>query len=246
MVTWQTLKGTNQALEREHPPWLNWTKKDKIVIDVKGHMMVWVKRRQGVDRFKISNIVCDTGTIRWGTFKSHCLCTGQVNSQNEGHHVTKSYDGIWVRVGVENPGISYSELLFLIPGSRAITSWSFYAIHITKTWTLIYDVTMTSWVQTLIYGTILTPYDTIIRYTISANSLIPSYWLSGLCISLYRTAHTCTNNTGQYIRLALQPVSITNYLVLVPSSSLLWDHSHSISLLLFIVTKTTSFLVSLH
>ena len=78
------------------------------------------------------------------------------------------------RRSVENPDISYSELLFLIPGSRAITSWSFYTIHIMKTWTLIYDVTMTSWVQTLIYGTILMPYD---------------YWIYGapgmLCMNLY-------------------------------------------------------------
>ena len=50
---------------------------------------------------------------------------------------------------VKNPGISYPEFLFLIPGSRAITSWSFYAIHITKTRTLLYDITMTSWVQTI-------------------------------------------------------------------------------------------------
>ena len=105
----------------------------------------------------------------------------------------------------------------------------FYAIHIMKAWTLIYDVTMTSWVQTLI--SYLWHHSDIIdkdryRYMLLANGLYPSYCLSGLCISLYRTAHTCTNSTEQYIRLALQPVSIMNYLVLIPSSSQLWDHSH--------------------
>ena len=35
-------------------------------------------------------------------------------------------------VSVGNPGISYSDLLILIPGSRAISICLFYAIHITK------------------------------------------------------------------------------------------------------------------
>ena len=64
-----------------------------------------------------------------------------------------------------------------------------------------------SWYQLLSYSS-----------TLWANGLYPSYHLSGLCISLYLTAHTCTNSTEQYIRLALQPVLITNYLVLIPSS----------------------------
>ena len=36
------------------------------------------------------------------------------------------------RCSVGNPGISYSDLLILIPGSRVISIWFFYAIHITK------------------------------------------------------------------------------------------------------------------
>ena len=61
----------------------------------------------------------------------------------------------------------------------------------------------------------------LLQYTLSANGLYPSYQLSGLCIRIYLTAPHIQTGTEQYIRLALQPVSITNYLVLIPPSSVL-------------------------
>ena len=74
-------------------------------------------------------------------------------------------------------------------------------------------------ILTVDYIVILTPYDTIIAIHLSANGLYPSYQLSGLCIQLYLTALHVQTSTRQYIRLALQPVSIMNYLVLIPPSS---------------------------
>ena len=66
----------------------------------------------------------------------------------------------------------------------------------------------------------------LLRYALSANGLYPSYQLSGLCIRIYLTALHVQTSTEQYIQLALQPVSIMNYLVLIPPSSELWAHSH--------------------
>ena len=132
------------------------------------------------------------------------------------------------RRSVGNPGISYSDLI-LIPGSRVIFSWSllhysYYEGPDPYLWRC-YDIMgldsyLLSMVQELHHMISLS------RYTLLANGLYPSYRLSGLCIRLYPTSHTCTNSTEQYIRLALQPVSIRNYLILVSSSSELWAHSH--------------------
>ena len=148
------------------------------------------------------------------------------------------------RRSVENPGISYSDLLILIPGSRVICTWSLlcyssyegldsYLWHHYDIISLdAYLLSMASFWHHMI---------PLLGYTILANALYPSYWLSGLCISLYLTAYTCTNSTGQYIRLALQPVSITkvliNYHLLIPSSLSSETHFHSISLLLFVVNQ---------
>ena len=65
----------------------------------------------------------------------------------------------WLADDVKNPGISYSEFLFLIPDSRAITSWSFMLfilqrprpLSMMSLWhhgpgllSLIYDISLTS------------------------------------------------------------------------------------------------------
>ena len=120
------------------------------------------------------------------------------------------------RRSVGNPGISYLDLLILIPGSRVISIWSLlhYSYYEGPD---PYLLSMAQFLHHII---------SFLQYTLSANGLYPSSLLSGLCIRIYLTATHVQTDTGQYIRLALQPVSITNYLVLVPPSSELWAHSH--------------------
>ena len=122
-----------------------------------------------------------------------------------------------------------SDLLILIPGSRVISMWSllrysYYEGLDPYLWRH-YDIMgLDSYLLSM--GSFWHHMIPLLRYTLSANGLYPSYQLLGLCIHIYLTAPHVQTDTGQYIRLALQPVSIMNYLVLVPPSSELWAHSH--------------------
>ena len=122
---------------------------------------------------------------------------------------------LWYHPSVKNPGISYSEFPILIPGSRVIFTWSL--LHYSYYEGLDpYLLSMAPFWHHMV--SLLDTQD-------QPMALSPLIDYQG-CVSTYIPLHTCTNSTEQYIRLALQPVSITNYLVLVPSSSQLWAHSH--------------------
>ena len=137
------------------------------------------------------------------------------------------------RRSVRNPGISYSDLLILIPGSRVISIWSLFMLFIlrrsrplsmTSLWhhgSRLLSLISYLWrhSDTIWYHYRDTPYRPM-AFTplISYQGCVYAY--------TYLTAQHVQTGTEQYIRLALQPVSITNYLVLVPPSSELWAHSH--------------------
>ena len=69
----------------------------------------------------------DSGRVRDIT-KSKCV----TSTESIASKFILFFDNCALLSVVKNPGISYSEFLFLMPDSRTITSWSLYAIHIMK------------------------------------------------------------------------------------------------------------------
>ena len=97
---------------------------------------------------------------------------------------------------VGNPGISYSDLLILIPGSRVIFTWSPFMLFILQRSRPLSMMSLWhhgSRLLSLIYGVILTPYDTTIvihlisQWPLSLLSFIRAVYL------IISNCKTCTN-----------------------------------------------------
>ena len=99
---------------------------------------------------------------------------------------------------VRNPGISYSDLLILIPGSRVINTWSLFTLFILRRSRSLSMMSLwhhRSRLLSLIYGIILTPYNTIIR--IHHISQWPLSLLS-IIRAVYLFISSCTHMYKQY------------------------------------------------
>ena len=101
-----------------------------------------------------------------------------------------------LRRSARNPGISYSDLLILIPGSRVIFTWSLFMLFILQRSRPLSMMSLWhhgSKLLSLIYGIILTPYDTIIRihhigqWPLSLLSIIRAVYLFiSYCTHMYK------------------------------------------------------------
>ena len=141
---------------------------------------------------------------------------------------------------VRNPGISYSDLLILIPGSRVIFTWSFFTLFIlwrsgplSMMWLWHHGSRLLS----LIYGVILTPYDTIIvihligQWPLSLLSIIRAVYLFiSYCTYMYKQ-YRAVYKTGLTATLN-NKLSCSHSLIISTLSSLPLRSSYS-----FVVTK---------